>query len=79
MRRIIESVTINGKCIGMVNFKAYVDQLPIKDDLHRCGCVLLCKDNKLTQKSFWQSIYDMNEELGLVNISGLDIEFKCCN
>ena len=58
----------------MVNFKADVDKLPIKNDLHRCGCVLMCKDNRLTQKSFWKSIYDMNEELGLVDISGLDIE-----
>lgn len=73
--RIIASVAINGKYIGMVNFKADVDQLPIKNDLHRCGCVLICKDNKLTKKSFWQSIYDMNQDLGLVDISGLDIEF----
>lgn len=73
--RIIASVAINGKYIGMVNFKADVDQLPIKNDLHRCGCVLICKNNKLTQISFWQSIYDMNQELGLVDISGLDIQF----
>lgn len=73
--RIIASVAINGKYIGMVNFKADVDKLPIKNDLHRCGCVLICKDNKLTQKSFWQSIFDMNKELGLVDISDLDVEF----
>lgn len=73
--RIIASVAINGSYIGMVNFKSDVDMLPIKNDMHRCGCLLICKDNKLTQKSFWQSIYDMNAELGLVDISDLDIEF----
>lgn len=73
--RIIASVAINGKYIGMVNFKADVDKLPINNDFHRCGCLLLCKDNKLTQTSFWQSIFDMNKELGLIDISGLAIEF----
>lgn len=72
--RIIASVAINGRFIGMVNFKADVDNLPLKNDLHRCGCLLICKDNELTQKSYWQSIYDMNQELGFVDISDLDIK-----
>lgn len=73
--RIIASVAINGKYIGMVNFKADVDKLPINNDLHRCGCVLICKDNQLVQKSFWQCIYDMNKDLNLIDISGLNIVF----
>lgn len=73
--RIIASLAINGKYIGMVNFKADVDSLPINSRLHRLGCLLICKDNKLIKKSFWQGLYDMNEELNLFDISGLPIEF----
>lgn len=70
--RILASVAINGKYIGTVNFKADVDRLlPPKDDLHRGGCILMCKDNKLIKKSFWQSIYDMNEELKLVDLDAM--------
>lgn len=72
--RIVVSVAINGKYIGTVNFKADIDKLPLNDDLHRCGCMLVCKDNKLIQKSFWQSIYDMNKDLGLIDVSNLNIE-----
>lgn len=72
--RIIVALAINGKYIGMVNFKADVDKLPINNDLHRCGCMLICKESSLIQKSFWQCIYDMNNELKLVDISDDEIE-----
>jgi hypothetical protein len=63
--RIIVSVSINGKYIGMVNFKADINTLRLDDD-HRCGCMLIC-NNTVIKKSFWQCIYDMNSELKLVD------------
>ncbi len=66
--RIISTVAINGRYMCMVNFKADTSILPINNEEHRAGCILICDNNKLIKKSFWQAMYDMNEDLHLVDI-----------
>ena len=65
--RCIVFVSINGKYIGMVNFAADIEKLPIQDDLFRLGIVLSCEKNKLSKKSFWQSIFDMSIDMGIID------------
>lgn len=65
---IVASVAINGKYIGMVNFRANTDKLPLDDPLHRVGCMLICKENQLIKKSFWQCVKEMNDDLKLVKV-----------
>jgi hypothetical protein len=71
---IIAHVGIGGQYIGTVNFKAESEKFPNDGD-YRLGRVLVCKNGKLHQKSYWSSIYDMNKELKIVDIddSQLDI------
>lgn len=63
--RIVCMVAINGRYIGMVNFKANISQLPLDDD-HLLGCVLICDKNRLIKKSLRQCMLDINDELGIV-------------
>ncbi len=65
--RCIVFVAINGKYIGMVNFAADIDKLPIDNDLFRLGIVLSCEGKKLSKKSYWRSIFDMSVEKGIVD------------
>lgn len=65
--RCIVFVSINGKYVGMVNFAADIEKLPIQDDLFRLGIVLSCEKNTLSKKSFWRSIFDMTTEMGIVD------------
>ncbi|WP_259418031.1 HNH endonuclease [Bacillus toyonensis] len=71
---IIGHVSIGGKYIGSVNFKAKSDMFP-NDKEFRLGKVLCCKDNKLYGDSFWDTIYKMNKALGIVDIDDSQIEF----
>ena len=70
---IIVHVSIGGDFIGMVNFKANIKYFP-NDDEYRLGKVLLCNDGKLIEKSFWKTIYDMNKDLGLVDIDDSELD-----
>lgn len=70
---IIVHVAIGGAFVGMVNFKADIKHFPNNDE-NRLGRVLLCKEGKLIDNSFWQTIYDMNKDLGLVDIDDSELD-----
>lgn len=65
--RCIVFVSINGKYIGMVNFAADTDKLPVDNDLFRLGIVLSCEGKKISKKSYWRSIFDMSVEKGIID------------
>lgn len=65
--RCLVFVSINGKYIGMVNFAADIEKLPIQDDSFRLGIVLSCEKNRLSKKSFWRSIFDMSNDMGIID------------
>lgn len=71
---IIAHVSIGGQYIGTVNFKAQSERFP-NDGKYRLGKVLVCKNGRLHQTSYWQSIYKMNKDLNIADIddSALDI------
>lgn len=71
--RMIISVGIGAKYIGMVNFKAQSSQFPM-DDENRLGKVFQCTDNQLRVNSFWSAIYQLNKQFEIVNIDDRDLD-----
>lgn len=70
--RCIVFVAISGKYIGMVNFQADIQKLPIQNDLFRLGVVLSCDKNKLLKKSFWRSVFDMSVDKQIIDIETIE-------
>jgi len=67
---MIIEVGILGKYLGSLNF--FVENIkyfPINDIMFRQGHVLICKDKRLFCDSFYNSIYELNSNLNLININ----------
>lgn len=66
---VIAHVSILGHYIGTLNIRAKSEKLPNEGE-YRLGHVAHIQCGQLFQKSFWQSLYDMNTDLKLADLFG---------